>query len=1202
MHGANAPKQKSPGSCCTNKAHFIKPFTLTETFPDEHLFNGETMTAKQHIFRVRRNYNQWVANQTLEDYALRFTAKSARRWSAARVATTALGAISFLALEAIGGAITLHYGFDNAVAAICAVSLIIFLTAIPISYYAAKYGVDIDLLTRGAGFGYIGSTITSLIYASFTFIFFALEAAIMAMALDLLFKIPLVWGYLISSVVIIPLVTHGITFISRFQLWSQPLWIVLQLLPFVFIIYADASAVESWTEFSGTLPPENTQGITILLFGAASAVVFSLIAQIGEQVDFLRFMPAPQPGKKWRWWAALIAGGPGWIVIGSIKILAGSFLAVLAINHGIGMEEAADPTRMYMVAFSYIANSPEVALSVAGIFVIISQLKINVTNAYAGSIAWSNFFSRLTHSHPGRVVWLVFNVAIALLLMELGVYRALEQTLGYYGIVAVAWLGSLVADLVINKPLGFSPPHIEFKRAHLYDINPVGVGAMLIASVAGITCHSGLTGDIAQALSHFIALGVALLCAPLIAWATQGRYYLARPAINLAAEHNEQDQKYACLSCCICEHKFELEDMTYCPAYAGHICSLCCSLDARCNDHCKPGANYTEQLGVFFKRFLPNAITDNINSRLGHFLILVLVINGLSAILLSLIYFQTPIDAPETAALLEATLWKVFFLLVIITGVVSWLFVLAHESRVVAQEETQRQTRLLMEEIDAHERTDRALQAAKEEAEAANLAKSRYLTGISHELRSPLNAVLGYAQLLEKDPSMPAHRRDALSVIRRSGEHLADLIEGLLDISKIEAGRLDLHQDQVRIALLLEQLVQMFRLQAEAKGLQFIFECNDRLPEFVRTDEKRLRQILINLLSNAIKYTDKGSVTFKTRYRSQVAEFTVTDTGEGIATENIERIFRPFERVRRPGSTATGTGLGLTITRLLSEIMGGDISVTSTPGKGSTFKASLMLSSINKPQTESITAPVQTIYGYRGPVQRIMLVDDESSHRQLMRAMLTPLGFDVIEMDNPLNVIARLAQEQANETAPDLIMLDVSMPGMNGWQLAQAIRDNHYTLPIIMVSADASEGKDLPTEHDDEEMPLHNAYVIKPVRIQLLLDHIGRLLNISWRYERETKKDTEAHINTTSESNIIATDLSNNVITLQDSDLDELVRLAAIGHKKGLLEKIQHLQHYGNYSQQDAQLLQQFASYSANFQFEKILELIDQYTAAAEPL
>lgn len=1137
------------------------------------------MTAKQHIFRVRRNYNQWVANQTLEDYALRFTAKSARRWSAARVATTALGAISFLALEAIGGAITLHYGFNNAVAAIMAVSLIIFLTAIPISYYAAKYGVDIDLLTRGAGFGYIGSTITSLIYASFTFIFFALEAAIMAMALDLLFGIPLAWGYLISSLAIIPLVTHGITFISRFQLWSQPLWIILQLLPFVFIIYADASAVESWTEFSGGMQAQEAPGadINILLFGAASAVIFSLIAQIGEQVDFLRFLPEPKPNARSRWWAALIAGGPGWIVIGAIKILAGSFLAVLTLNHGIGIDEAADPTRMYMVAFSYIASSPEVALSVAGIFVILSQLKINVTNAYAGSIAWSNFFSRLTHSHPGRVVWLVFNVAIALLLMELGVYRALEQTLGFYGIVAVAWLGSLVADLVINKPLGLSPKHIEFKRAHLYDINPVGVGSMLIASIAGIVCHTGILGDIAQALSHFIALALALICAPLIAFATGGRYYLARPVVNVM-EHAEQiDSAHATISCCICEHKFETEDMTYCPAYAGHICSLCCSLDARCQDYCKPGANYSAQLSNFFKVFLPKSITTNINSRVGHFVVLVLFINGLSAILLSLIYFQTPIHAPETAALLEATLWKVFFLLVIITGVVSWLFVLAHESRVVAQEESQRQTRLLMEEIEAHERTDRALQTAKEEAEAANQAKSRYLTGISHELRSPLNAVLGYAQLLEKDPSMPTHRRDALGVIRRSGEHLADLIEGLLDISKIEAGRLDLHQDQVRIAVLIEQLVHMFRLQAEAKGLIFIYECKDRLPEFVRTDEKRLRQILINLLSNAIKYTDKGSVVFKLRYRSQVAEFTITDTGEGIAPENIERIFRPFERVRHPGSSATGTGLGLTITRLLSEIMGGDIAVTSALGNGSTFKASLMLASVSKPHAEFITAPVQTIYGYKGAVRTLMLVDDETSHRQLMRAMLAPLGFEIIELDNPLLALDRLTKEIDNNNCPNLIMLDVSMPGINGWQLAKQLREAGYHSPIIMVSADASEGKDLPAHDNTEITPLHDAYVIKPVRINLLMDHIGRLLNLVWCYE---KQDTC----------IPETQLIGTLELPADNHLNDIAHLAAIGHRKGLQDKIQELEKTGA---AHPVFIQELKKLTINFQFEKILSMVD---------
>ena len=169
------------------------------------------MSGRQRIDRVRREYNQWVTNQTLEDFALRFTAKRARRWSPLRVANTALGAISFLALEAIGAATTLSYGFTNVSLAILAVGTLIFLTGVPISYYASRYGVDIDLLTRGAGFGYIGSTITSLIYASFTFIFFAIEAVILAIAIEMMTGLPRTHGYLVSEIVVIPIVTNGIT-------------------------------------------------------------------------------------------------------------------------------------------------------------------------------------------------------------------------------------------------------------------------------------------------------------------------------------------------------------------------------------------------------------------------------------------------------------------------------------------------------------------------------------------------------------------------------------------------------------------------------------------------------------------------------------------------------------------------------------------------------------------------------------------------------------------------------------------------------------------------------------------------------------------------------------------------------------------------------------------------------------------------------
>ena len=197
----------------------------------------------QRVVKIRRDYNSWVASETLEDYALRFTPHSFRKWSEMRVANTAFGAASFLVLEAVGATMLVNSGFVNTFWAILATGLIIFLIGLPISHAAARYGLDMDLLTRGAGFGYIGSTITSLIYASFTFIFFALEAAIMAYALELAFRIPPSWGYLICALVVIPLVTHGVTVISRLQAWTQPLWLGLLILPYVFLLIQEPEVV-----------------------------------------------------------------------------------------------------------------------------------------------------------------------------------------------------------------------------------------------------------------------------------------------------------------------------------------------------------------------------------------------------------------------------------------------------------------------------------------------------------------------------------------------------------------------------------------------------------------------------------------------------------------------------------------------------------------------------------------------------------------------------------------------------------------------------------------------------------------------------------------------------------------------------------------------------------------------------------------------
>lgn len=1131
------------------------------------------MAAKQQIYRVRRSYNQWVNNQTLEDYALRFTAKASRRWSLGRVANTALGAISFLALEAIGAAITISYGYDNALAAILVVGALIFFAGLPICYYAAKYGVDIDLLTRGAGFGYIGSTATSLIYASFTFIFFALEAAIMAKALELLLGIPLAYGYILSSVVVIPLVFYGITFISRFQRWTQPFWIFLQLLPFVYILSSDSGLISEWQSYVGS--KQQTSGVDLLLFGAAASVMFSLVAQIGEQVDFLRFLPEKTEENRFRWWSALILAGPGWIIVGCIKLLIGSFLAVVAIRYGLEAADAADPAMMYSIAFSFVTDNSQLALLIAVIFVVISQLKINVTNAYAGSIAWSNFFSRLTHSHPGRVVWLVFNVAIALLLMELGIYHAFESTLSVYAIVAVSWVGALVADLVVNKPLGLSPKHIEFKRAYLYDINPVGVGAMASASLIGILAYLGAFGDYGQALAHFIALSAAFVVAPLIAWFTAGKYYVARPTYAFS----DQQQM---VECSICQIHYENEDMAMCPAYDGYICSLCCSLDARCQDSCKPDQGLGQHFVSMARRWLPDFAAEYINVRLLQFSSLLGVVSAVTGIFLMLIYINIRTDSADINLLLEATLWKVFFILIIVAGVISWLFVLAHQSQLFAQQETQTQTRRLIEEIDAHEQTDRQLQIAKEQAEAANNAKSRYLTGISHELRTPLNTVLGYAQLLEMDEGVAEKTRERIAVIRRSSEHLADLIEGLLDISKIEAGRLEIQRNPINFQTMLTQVEQMFRSEAENKGLDFRYKRLSALPDTVMGDEKRLRQILINLLANAIKFTQQGSVTFTTSYRNQVAEFKIVDTGVGIHEDDFERIFRPFERARRPGSPAVaGTGLGLTITRLLVDIMGGDISIERNPQGGCIFTVCLMLSSVDSRHREPHVAP-RKVFGYHGPKRSVMVVDDDATHRGLIGDLLSPLNFGVVEAPD-----AEACLDMISDFTPDIFLIDRQMPGMDGPELAKTLRQTGFTVPILMVTANANED----TLSDDELSQqnasansdnAYNDYLIKPIRLDYLLESLAKYLALDWCYAPKISEPEYYD----------ASALVEHSSMISKSLCEEIMHNAEIGHLSELQAIAERL---GGTSTVSPIFVAQFKKHLKEVRFNKIIELVQVY-------
>ncbi|MCJ0764473.1 hybrid sensor histidine kinase/response regulator [Variovorax terrae] len=1009
--------------------------------------------APQRVVKVRRDYNSWVARETMEDYALRFTPQRFRRWSEWRVANTAFGAASFLILEAVGATLLVQYGFINAFWAILATGLIIFAAGLPISIYAARYGVDMDLLTRGAGFGYIGSTVTSLIYASFTFIFFALEAAVMAYALDLALGIPPSWGYLICALVVIPLVTHGVSAISRLQVWTQPLWLLMLVVPFVYVLVRDPGAFAGVTHYIGERGTEAR--FDLHLFGASLTVGIALITQMGEQADYLRFMPARTGANRRRWWFGVLAGGPGWVLLGVVKMLGGALLAYLAISHMVPIDRAVDPNQMYLAAYEYVFPRYGWAVAATALFVVISQLKINVTNAYAGSLAWSNFFSRLTHSHPGRVVWVVFNTLIAFMLMEMNVFEALDDVLGLYSNIAIAWIMTVVADLVINKPLGLSPPGIEFKRAYLYDINPVGVGAMALASGLSVTAHLGLFGPTAQAFSALIALGAAFAAAPLLAWATKGRYYIARaPLMPLAA--GAGSPSHGLRRCVICEREYEGPDMAHCPAYQGPICSLCCTLDARCGDLCKPHASLSTQWSGALRWLLPRRIWPYLDTGLSHFLLLMLVVVPLLAMVFGLLYHQElralgdtlVSDTPDGS--LRSGFLKAYMALLVIAGIVAWWLVLAHKSRQVAQEESNRQTHLLVREIESHRQTDEALQQAKllaeqamRAAEHANQAKSRYISAISHELRTPLNSILGYAQLMGEDAAVPPHRRQAVTVIKRGGEHLLSLIEGTLDIARIESGKLTLNVRPMYFADCVQEIAGMFELQAAEKGLAFRFEAGSALPERVRADEKRVRQILINLLGNAIKFTARGQVVFRLRHAREMATIEIEDTGPGLAAQEIETIFEPFARGASASQGAPGAGLGLTMAKMLTDLMGGELTVASTPGAGSVFRIKLFLPEVSGAAAEPARpAPARARHGYAGPRRKVLVVDNEEADRELLVTLLEPLGFELRTAASGHDCLDLLAAGYR----PDVIFMDLAMPGIDGWETLRRLRQLEQTL------------------------------------------------------------------------------------------------------------------------------------------------------------
>jgi purine-cytosine permease-like protein len=528
-----------------------------------------------------------ATRETLEDYTLRFAPRSYRKWSTRVVGISALGGIAYLADFAIGANIGISYGTTNALAGIAIFAVVILLTGFPVAYYSARYNIDLDLVTRGSGFGYYGSVVTNVIFATFTFIFFALEGSIMAQGLKLGLGLPLWLGYAASTLIIFPLVIYGMKVLSTLQVWTTPLWLVLMVAPFGYLLISHPESIHDFFAYQGANGVKGfDMGSTLL----AAGVCLSLIAQIAEQNDYLRFMPPKTPENKRSWWTWMLLAGPGWVFFGAIKQIIGLFLAVYLIGHVADSAGVANqPVHQFLEIYDNFLPK-WLALTLAVILVVISQIKINVTNAYSGSLAWTNSYTRITNHYPGRIVFLGVNLLIALVLMEANMFDFLNTILGFYANCGMAWIVVVASDIAINKfVLKLSPMKPEFRRGMLYAFNPVGFGSMLIAAGLSVIAFFGGLGEALRPYSPLVAIVLGLVLPPIFAIATKGKYYLRRTddGIDLPMYDEYGNPDDTMLTCHVCRQDYERPDMTACETHNATVCSLCLSTDT-VKDHVLP--------------------------------------------------------------------------------------------------------------------------------------------------------------------------------------------------------------------------------------------------------------------------------------------------------------------------------------------------------------------------------------------------------------------------------------------------------------------------------------------------------------------------------------------------------------------------------------------------------------------------------------
>ena len=494
--------------------------------------------------------------------------------------------------------------------------------------------------------------------------------------------------------------------------------------------------------------------------------------------------------------------------------------------------------------------------------------------------------------------------------------------------------------------------------------------------------------------------------------------------------------------------------------------------------------------------------------------------------------------------------------------------------------------KVLTTEIVERKRIEQELRLAEEVAQNSSQAKSEFLANMSHELRTPLNGILGYAQILQRTEALSEKASKGISIIYQCGSHLLTLINDVLDLSKIEARKLELNPIDFYLPAFLDSVSEICRIRAEQKVIGFYLQLDHDLPTGILADEKRLRQVLINLLGNAIKFTHQGSVNFNVKVINQVLNdngqmiytirFEVVDTGTGITPEQAEKIFLPFEQVGNQKRQTEGTGLGLAISQKIVSLMGSQIQVQSEFGKGSTFWFEVDLRESKDWAKVSRVVEQGTIIGYQGQKRTILIADDKWENRSVIVNLLEPVGFTVVEASH-----AQEGWEQLKVHKLDLIITDLVMPVMDGFEFIKSLRytSQFKKIPIIASSASvfaADECKSIDVGAD--------AFLPKPIEAETLLELLRQFLQLEWLYENKT--------NTIKKTNIDSSARPVEIVPPSLEILQQLLELAQEGDIQKILEMAQDVSIFDEQLSAFARQLFQLAS---NFQLKGLETFIQQH-------